>query len=171
MFLEIETPPTGEALKKDETDKDSTETTTTTTKLIGPENEPSSTDADLDSARNKPKPRVIKINIDKRLTISDLKNRLEPEVGISTDYFKIIRVYSNLQEFEYTRLGDTLSSFVDDVKVSSLLVNLNLGLGGPPPQSKKLWLIIAMFYLEVIYLINISQGDLSLFILLSHVYQ
>ena len=102
------------------------ETTTTTTE---PDKETTTseaekgttttTDEDLDSARSKPKPRVIKLKIDKRLTISDLKNRLEADVGVSTDYFKIIRVYSNLQEFEYTRLGDTLSSFVDDVKVSS----------------------------------------------------
>eukprot|EP00800_Vazella_pourtalesii_P017424 TRINITY_DN52_c0_g1_i6.p1 TRINITY_DN52_c0_g1~~TRINITY_DN52_c0_g1_i6.p1 ORF type:complete len:1401 (+),score=392.26 TRINITY_DN52_c0_g1_i6:46-4248(+) len=93
------------------------ETTTTTTTEVNKETTTTTPDADLDLARNKPKPRIIKLKIDKRLTISDLKKRLEPEVGVSTDYFKIIRVYSNLQEFEYTRLGDTLSSFVDDVKI------------------------------------------------------
>ncbi|KAI6658030.1 Ubiquitin carboxyl-terminal hydrolase 47-like [Oopsacas minuta] len=111
---ETDTPKTNESeVKKEETITDPVESKT----IIGPEKEPQNTDSDLESARNKPKPRIIKINIDKRLTISDLKNRLEPEVGISTDFFKIIRVYTNLQEFEYTRLGDTLSSFVDDVKI------------------------------------------------------
>ena len=107
-----------------ESNKETTTTTTTepdkeTTSSEAEKGTTTTTDEDLDSARSKPKPRVIKLKIDKRLTISNLKNRLEADVGVSTDYFKIIRVYSNLQEFEYTRLGDTLSSFVDDVKVSS----------------------------------------------------
>ena len=111
--------------KKETTTESKEETTTTTATTTTTDSKKETTTEskeDLDSARNKPKPRVIKLKIDKRLTISDLKKRLEPDIGISTDYFKIIRVYSNLQEFEYTRLGDTLSSFVDDVKVSLLSV-------------------------------------------------
>ena len=97
--------------------KEVPDTTETEKEQTDSDKDSTSTDTELDSARNKPKPRVIRIKIDKRLTISDLKKRLEPEVGVSTDFFKIIRLYSNLQEFEYTRLGDTLSSFVDEVKV------------------------------------------------------
>lgn len=66
-------------------------------------------------------PRVITLKIDKRLSITDLKNMIEPHLGVTPDNFKIYRMYSNMQEFEFTRPSDTLNSLCDDIKVSSLL--------------------------------------------------
>ncbi|WP_411023265.1 hypothetical protein, partial [Salmonella sp. s51228] len=72
-------------------------------------NNDSETDENLDnlvkkelestSENNKRDPRVITLKIDKRLSITDLKNMIEPHLGVAPDNFKIYRMYSNMQEF------------------------------------------------------------------------
>ncbi|XP_071942590.1 ubiquitin carboxyl-terminal hydrolase 47-like [Antedon mediterranea] len=62
--------------------------------------------------------RVIDVQVDKRITLKAFKNCLEPLVGVSSQNFKIYRVYANNQEFEIVRLTDTLQSHSDEGKIS-----------------------------------------------------
>ncbi|XP_015770740.1 PREDICTED: ubiquitin carboxyl-terminal hydrolase 47-like [Acropora digitifera] len=55
--------------------------------------------------------------IDKRITLGNLKEILQSEVGCSPEYFRVYRVYSSSQEIEYNKLSDQLTSFNDDAKV------------------------------------------------------
>ncbi|XP_033104772.1 ubiquitin carboxyl-terminal hydrolase 47-like [Anneissia japonica] len=62
--------------------------------------------------------RVIDVQVDKRITLKAFKLCLEQFVGVSSQEFKIYRVYANNQEFEIVRLTDTLQSHSDEGKVS-----------------------------------------------------
>lgn len=65
--------------------------------------------------------RTLQVSVDKRITLGAFKQRLEPFIGVTSNLFKVYRVYSNNQESESTRLSDTLS-FFEDVKF-----NIKLG--------------------------------------------
>ncbi|GFR69512.1 ubiquitin carboxyl-terminal hydrolase 47 [Elysia marginata] len=65
--------------------------------------------------------RTLQVSVDKRITLGAFKEQLEPFVGVTSNLFKVYRVYSNNQESESTRLSDTLS-FFEDVKF-----NIKLG--------------------------------------------
>ncbi|RUS84034.1 hypothetical protein EGW08_008212 [Elysia chlorotica] len=57
--------------------------------------------------------RTLQVSVDKRITLGTFKQQLEPFVGVTSNLFKVYRVYSNNQESENTRLSDTLSFFED----------------------------------------------------------
>ena len=57
------------------------------------------------------------MRVDRRTTLSELKEKLQPFVGVPTVNFKIYRVYSNLQEYEMERLNDSLMSTPPESKV------------------------------------------------------
>ncbi|XP_064489986.1 ubiquitin carboxyl-terminal hydrolase 47-like isoform X2 [Ornithodoros turicata] len=60
--------------------------------------------------------RQLRVFVDKRITFGGLKKELEPYVGVSADYFKVFRIYSNNQEFECTKLTDNMISYTNDEK-------------------------------------------------------
>ena len=60
---------------------------------------------------------AITLQVDRRITLADLKQKLEVYVGQPSNQFRIFRVYSNSQEFEVTRLDDTLTTYSDDTKL------------------------------------------------------
>ncbi|KFM79478.1 Ubiquitin carboxyl-terminal hydrolase 47, partial [Stegodyphus mimosarum] len=62
--------------------------------------------------------RMLRVYVDKRITLAEVKKELEPHIGVGADCFKIYRVYSNNQEFEYTRLTDNLMSYGDDSRLT-----------------------------------------------------
>lgn len=61
--------------------------------------------------------RVLVVFLDKRMMLGYFKKCLEPYVGISSENFKIYRVYANNQEFESIRLNETLSSYNEDSRI------------------------------------------------------
>ena len=63
--------------------------------------------------------KVLPVLVDKRMTMRQLKVCLEPYMLTTSENFKVFRVYSNNQEFECTRLSDTLSTYDNETKVSS----------------------------------------------------
>ncbi|KAK3608441.1 hypothetical protein CHS0354_035441 [Potamilus streckersoni] len=65
--------------------------------------------------------RSMTVYVDKRILLSAFKKELEPHIGLTSENFKVYRVYANSQEFESTRLSDTLS-FLEDGKI-----NIKLG--------------------------------------------
>ncbi|GIX86195.1 ubiquitin carboxyl-terminal hydrolase 47 [Caerostris extrusa] len=62
--------------------------------------------------------RMLRVYVDKRITLGELKKELESHIGIKADNFKIFRVYSNNQEFECTKLSDNLMSYGDDSRLT-----------------------------------------------------
>lgn len=65
--------------------------------------------------------RSLTVFVDKRITLGAFKLKLEPFVQVQAENFKVFRVYTNNQEFESIRLGETLS-FLEDGKI-----NIKLG--------------------------------------------
>lgn len=65
--------------------------------------------------------RCLSVLVDKRITLGCFKAELEQYVGVPANNFKVYRVYSNNQEFESIRLGETLS-FLEDGRI-----NIKLG--------------------------------------------
>ncbi|WAR06828.1 UBP47-like protein [Mya arenaria] len=65
--------------------------------------------------------RTLSVMVDKRITLGAFKEELEQYVNVPANNFKVYRVYSNNQEFESIRLGETLS-FLEDGKI-----NIKLG--------------------------------------------
>ncbi|KAL4232665.1 Ubiquitin carboxyl-terminal hydrolase 47 [Mactra antiquata] len=65
--------------------------------------------------------RSLNVYVDKRITLGSFKSELETYVGVPANNFKVYRVYSNNQEFESIRLGETLS-FLEDGRI-----NIKLG--------------------------------------------
>ncbi|XP_057313910.1 ubiquitin carboxyl-terminal hydrolase 47-like isoform X1 [Hydractinia symbiolongicarpus] len=61
--------------------------------------------------------KVLQLNIDKRITLKELKDKIENEIDIKADLFRVYRLYSNNQEFECTRLDEQLTSYLDDTKI------------------------------------------------------
>lgn len=61
--------------------------------------------------------RVLVVFLDKRMMLGYFKKCLEPYVGVSSENFKIYRVYANNQEFESIRLNETLSSYNEDSRI------------------------------------------------------
>ncbi|GFY64316.1 ubiquitin carboxyl-terminal hydrolase 47 [Trichonephila inaurata madagascariensis] len=62
--------------------------------------------------------KMLRVYLDKRITLAELKRELESHINIKADSFKIFRVYSNNQEFECTRLSDNLMSYGDDSRLT-----------------------------------------------------
>ncbi|XP_044731770.1 ubiquitin carboxyl-terminal hydrolase 47 isoform X2 [Chrysoperla carnea] len=52
------------------------------------------------------KTRILKILIDNRMSLSQVKKELEPHVGVPMDYFKVFRHYLTAQETECVRLTE-----------------------------------------------------------------
>jgi len=61
---------------------------------------------------------VLKVLVDKRVFIGDLKKYLEPYVGVPVEYFKICRLTSGQLEFDCARLTESLGSYRDDEKLT-----------------------------------------------------
>lgn len=61
---------------------------------------------------------VLQVQVDKRMSMRQLKVHLEQYMSTTSDNFKVFRVYSNNQEFECTRLTDTLSTYDNETRVS-----------------------------------------------------
>ncbi|KAK2563668.1 Ubiquitin carboxyl-terminal hydrolase 47 [Acropora cervicornis] len=76
--------------------------------------------------------------IDKRITLGNLKEILQSEVGCSPEYFRVYRVYSSSQEIEYNKLSDQLTSFNDDAKPVKYLFDWIVGDGMTVKQCKEL---------------------------------
>ncbi|XP_076350596.1 ubiquitin carboxyl-terminal hydrolase 47-like isoform X3 [Tachypleus tridentatus] len=62
--------------------------------------------------------KMLRVYIDKRISLGILKKKLESWVGVHSDYFKLYRVYSNNQEYECTRLTENLMSYSEDSKLT-----------------------------------------------------
>ncbi|XP_041351651.1 ubiquitin carboxyl-terminal hydrolase 47-like [Gigantopelta aegis] len=60
--------------------------------------------------------RSLTVFVDKRITLGAFKKNMESTVGITSEHFKVYRVYANNQEFESIRLSDTLQ-FMEDGKL------------------------------------------------------
>lgn len=56
--------------------------------------------------------------VDKQITIKQLKDNLQPYVGVSADYFKIFRVSHGMEAKECFRPTDSLKMSKDDDCVS-----------------------------------------------------
>ncbi|GAB6023955.1 Ubiquitin carboxyl-terminal hydrolase 47 [Chamberlinius hualienensis] len=61
--------------------------------------------------------KMLRVHVDKRITLGALKTELEQYVGVVSDCFKVFRIYSNNQEFECTRLNETLVPYSDDAQM------------------------------------------------------
>lgn len=61
--------------------------------------------------------KVLRVLLDKRITLGSFKKELESYIGVPVNYFKVFRFYGNNQEIECFRLSETLGSFTDDTKV------------------------------------------------------
>uniref|UniRef100_A0A646QG70 Ubiquitin carboxyl-terminal hydrolase 47 n=1 Tax=Hemiscolopendra marginata TaxID=943146 RepID=A0A646QG70_9MYRI len=61
--------------------------------------------------------KMLRVLVDKRITLGAFKKELEPYVGVAVNYFKVFRFYGNNQEIECFRLNENLGSFSDDTKV------------------------------------------------------
>ena len=57
------------------------------------------------------------LNIDKRITLNTLKERIAQEADLDQDNFRLYRVYSNNQEFECVKGEEQLTNYVDDTKI------------------------------------------------------
>uniref|UniRef100_T1J5G5 Ubiquitin carboxyl-terminal hydrolase 47 n=1 Tax=Strigamia maritima TaxID=126957 RepID=T1J5G5_STRMM len=64
-----------------------------------------------------PDDRMLRVLVDKRITLGAFKKYLEPYVCVATNYFKIYRLYAYNREFECSRLNENLAAFGDNTKV------------------------------------------------------
>ncbi|XP_045110990.1 ubiquitin carboxyl-terminal hydrolase 47-like isoform X4 [Portunus trituberculatus] len=62
--------------------------------------------------------RMLRVWVDKRITIGQLKQEMQRWVGVSQDHFKLYKIYSNSQEFECTRMTESLTSYADNTRLS-----------------------------------------------------
>ncbi|KAK8388169.1 hypothetical protein O3P69_020208 [Scylla paramamosain] len=62
--------------------------------------------------------RMLRVWVDKRITIGQLKKEMQRWVGVSQDHFKLFKIYSNSQEFECTRMTESLTSYGDNTRLS-----------------------------------------------------
>ncbi|KAG1675916.1 Ubiquitin carboxyl-terminal hydrolase 47 [Nymphon striatum] len=61
--------------------------------------------------------KMLRVYVDKRITVGALKKDFEPYVGVPMEHFKVYRVYSNHQELECSRLSENLMSYGEDCKL------------------------------------------------------
>jgi len=59
----------------------------------------------------------LTLSVDKRITVDTLKHKIKSHVNIDEHMFRIFRMYSNNQEYECTRLDETLSNYPDEVRI------------------------------------------------------
>lgn len=59
----------------------------------------------------------ILLNIDKRITLNILKEKIAQREGLEKDNFRVYRVYSNNQEFECVKGEEQLTNYLDDTKI------------------------------------------------------
>ncbi|XP_054709133.1 ubiquitin carboxyl-terminal hydrolase 47-like [Uloborus diversus] len=64
------------------------------------------------------KEKMLRVFVDKRITLAEVKKELEPHLGVGADCFKIYRVYTNNQEFECVKLFENLMSYGDDSRLT-----------------------------------------------------
>lgn len=62
--------------------------------------------------------KMLRVWVDKRITIGQLKEEMQRWVGVSQDHFKLFKIYSNSQEFECTRMTESLTSYGDNTRLS-----------------------------------------------------
>lgn len=62
--------------------------------------------------------KMLRVYLDKRISLAAVKKELEQYIGVGTDCFKIYKIYSNNQEFECTRLNENLMSFTEDTRLT-----------------------------------------------------
>lgn len=61
--------------------------------------------------------KMLRVNVDKRITLGGLKRELEPWVGVNVNYFKLYKIYSNNQEFECSTT-DNLMAYTDETRLA-----------------------------------------------------
>nr|XP_053631124.1 ubiquitin carboxyl-terminal hydrolase 47-like [Cherax quadricarinatus] len=61
---------------------------------------------------------MLRVYVDKRITIGQLKTEMQRWVGVSHEHFKLFKIYSNSQEFECTKMTETLASYGDNTRLS-----------------------------------------------------
>ncbi|CAL4084063.1 unnamed protein product [Meganyctiphanes norvegica] len=81
--------------------------------------------------------KMLRVSVDKRITIGLLKTNMQKWVGVSTEHFKIFKIYSSSQEFECTRMTETLASYGDNTRLSVRLGRALL----PGEQRGKVYLL------------------------------
>ncbi|XP_071518202.1 ubiquitin carboxyl-terminal hydrolase 47 isoform X4 [Panulirus ornatus] len=81
--------------------------------------------------------KMLRVYVDKRITIGQLKTEMQPWVGVSQEHFKLFKIYSNSQEFECTRMTETLASYGDNTRLSVRLGRALL----PGEQRGKVYLL------------------------------
>ncbi|XP_023222408.1 ubiquitin carboxyl-terminal hydrolase 47-like [Centruroides sculpturatus] len=62
--------------------------------------------------------KMLRVYVDKRITLGNLKKELERWIGVAAQYFKIYRLYSNNQEFECMRMAENLTQYGDDTRLT-----------------------------------------------------
>lgn len=62
--------------------------------------------------------RMLRVWVDKRITIGQLKQEMQRWVGVSHDHFKLFKIYTNSQEFECTRMTESLTTYGDNTRLS-----------------------------------------------------
>lgn len=62
--------------------------------------------------------KMLRVYVDKRITLGNLKKELEKWIGVAAQYFKIYRLYSNNQEFECMRMAENLTQYGDDTRLT-----------------------------------------------------
>ncbi|XP_076039758.1 ubiquitin carboxyl-terminal hydrolase 47-like isoform X2 [Oratosquilla oratoria] len=62
--------------------------------------------------------KMLRVYVDKRITFGQLKMEMQPWVGVSQEHFKFFKSYSISQEFECTRMSETLASYGDNARLT-----------------------------------------------------
>ena len=61
--------------------------------------------------------RQVTMKVDKRLSIADTKQKIATLMRVEPESFKVMRVHSSGQEYEVTRLSETLSHYTDPTRL------------------------------------------------------
>ncbi|XP_066962860.1 ubiquitin carboxyl-terminal hydrolase 47 isoform X1 [Macrobrachium rosenbergii] len=81
--------------------------------------------------------KMLRVYVDKRITMGQLKKEMQKWVGVSSEHFKLFKIYSNSQEFECTRMTETLASYGDNTRLNVRLGRALL----PGEQRGKVYLL------------------------------
>ncbi|XP_064085463.1 ubiquitin carboxyl-terminal hydrolase 47-like isoform X9 [Macrobrachium nipponense] len=81
--------------------------------------------------------KMLRVHVDKRITMGQLKKEMQKWVGVSSEHFKLFKIYSNSQEFECTRMTETLASYGDNTRLNVRLGRALL----PGEQRGKVYLL------------------------------
>lgn len=81
--------------------------------------------------------KMLRVHVDKRITIGQLKTEMQRWVGVSREHFKLFKIYPNSQEFECTRMTETLATYGDNTRLNVRLGRALL----PGEQRGKVYLL------------------------------